>query len=50
MNLYKAISLGMFLLGWFQRASKDGKITNHELAEALSGALEQLDIKIDIEL
>ena len=38
MKIYKAITLGMYLLGWFQRASADGEISQKEIVEAVSHA------------
>lgn len=50
MNVWKALSLGMFLLGWFERASKDGQITPQEIAEGVIGAIAELklDLKVDL--
>lgn len=50
MSFWKAISLGMYLLGWIQRASQDGKISPDEVLEAISQAIQivGIDVKIDI--
>jgi hypothetical protein len=48
MNFFKALALATYLLGWFSRASQDGVISQEELLEALTGAIQQLDIGIDI--
>jgi len=50
MNYWKALSLAMYLLGWFSRASADGKITADELAEAIKGAIGQLGLDIEIDV
>jgi uncharacterized protein YodC (DUF2158 family) len=45
MKIYTAIALGMYLYGWYKRASKDGEITQKEMAEAFEEALLILALK-----
>ena len=50
MKIFKAISIGMFLMAWFARASQDGKITSDEIIEGVIGAAEAAGIDIDIDV
>lgn len=50
MNFFKALALATYLLGWFQRASQDGVISQEELTEAITGAITQLDLGLNIHL
>lgn len=48
MNWWKALQLASYLMGWYARASADGKVTADELAEAVRQAATVLDIDIDV--
>ena len=50
MNIYKALSLGMYMLAWFDRASKDGKITQEEIVEGVYGAVRTIGINVEIDV
>lgn len=50
MKLWTILQIGGYVLGWFERAARDGKITGAELVELATGAaqLAGLDLKIDV--
>lgn len=48
MKIWKAIPLGMYLIAWFERAGRDGKITQKEITDAMLGAMDVVGIKIDL--
>lgn len=45
MKIYTAMALGFYIYGWYKRASRDGEITQKEMAEGLQGAFELFGIK-----
>lgn len=46
MKIFKALSVGMYLIAWFQRASADGEISHQEIVEAVTGAASAAGIAI----
>lgn len=45
-NIFKALSLGMYMLAWFERASKDGEIDEEEVVQCIQGAIETVGLKV----
>jgi hypothetical protein len=48
--LRKALPIGMLLVGWFGRATVDGKITLPELIDLAQALITELEINVTIEL
>lgn len=50
MNIGKAVRLGLFILSWYQKASKDGKISIEEIIEGAIQGLQYagVDLQVDI--
>ena len=46
MNVWRMISVGSLLFGWFSKASADGKITAAEVGELLTQAMHLLGLNI----
>ena len=46
MNIFKAIALGSFLISWYYRATKDGKITQDEVNEMVLEAFQLIGFPI----
>lgn len=47
-NIFKALSLGMYIIAWLERASKDGEITQEEILEVIQGAVATVGLKVSI--
>lgn len=47
-NIFKALSLGMYIIAWLERASKDGEITHEEILEVIQGAVATVGLKVAI--
>lgn len=46
MGFWKAIAVGSYLIGWLERASRDGTIDAHEVAELVSYLAAQLGFDV----
>lgn len=49
-KFYRALTLGMYCLAWFERASRDGKITQAEIIEGVTGAVDAAGIDVEIDV
>lgn len=47
-NIFKALSLGMYIIAWLERASKDGEISQEEILEVIQGAVATVGLKVAI--
>ena len=43
MKLYEAVQIGFFIYGWYKRATKDGDLTDGEIAELIFVIAEMLN-------
>lgn len=50
MNWLKGIQAGFYMLGWFERAAKDGEITQDEMIDLVSNVIAILGIRIRIKV
>lgn len=45
MKWFKYLSIGAFIAGWLQKATKDGIITQEEIETLINQLLKELDFK-----
>ena len=50
MSFYKAVQIGSFILGWLERAKRDGTIDQNEIIELVQGIINAAGLKIRIDL
>lgn len=49
MRLWTILSIGGYVLGWFERASRDGRLTAEEIVELVQGAAQLAGVHLPIE-
>ena len=50
MNFWRAMALGGYLLGWFERAARDGRITVPEVLELVQHLILETGLNIEIDV